>query len=368
MMGIIAEPSDNPAVHEFFELFKTPWEIYRANRQYDVVLCAADVDTDNIEAKLLIIYSGRKISCDETRKRPIRSYRHASTLSYGAIHLPLFGNNLTFYDEDLDFLVDAPSRESVVSIDQRRETVLLRVGYDLFREIHTLLTVGQPLAVAGTPTLEIHIALVRDAIVGRGLPLVEIPPVPDGYPFITCLTHDIDHPSLRRHLFDYTMFGFIYRAIIGSVVDVVRSRVPLRKLATNWYAAAKLPFIYLGLAKDFWSEFESYVDLDKGWPSTYFVIPYEGYAGITVEGKAPVARASHYDITHIVENIHYLTSAGCEIGLHGIDAWIDSSKGRDEARRIFEYSGIANVGVRMHWLYMKEDSPTILENGNSSTP
>jgi hypothetical protein len=53
----------------------------------------------------------------------------------------------------------------------------------------------------------------------------------------------------------------------------------------------------------------------------------------------------------------------CEIGLHGIDAWLDSSRGREEAKRVTKFSGKETAGVRMHWLYWSEDSPVILEDG-----
>ena len=68
------------------------------------------------------------------------------------------------------------------------------------------------------PTLDLHIAVLRDLIVASGAPLVEIPPVPEGYRFIACLTHDVDHPSIRQHRFDHTMFGFLYRAVVHSLV------------------------------------------------------------------------------------------------------------------------------------------------------
>ena len=60
---------------------------------------------------------------------------------------------------------------------------IVRIGYDLFQEIHHLLTHGQPEANAAIPALEIHIAILRDLIVGASIPLVEIPPVPDGCQF-----------------------------------------------------------------------------------------------------------------------------------------------------------------------------------------
>jgi hypothetical protein len=39
MIGVIADPAEHGVVREFFELFKTPWEFYRRDRQYDV--CSA---------------------------------------------------------------------------------------------------------------------------------------------------------------------------------------------------------------------------------------------------------------------------------------------------------------------------------------
>jgi hypothetical protein len=42
---------------------------------------------------------------------------------------------------------------------------------------------------------------------------------------------------------------------------------------------------------------------------------------------------------------------------------LDSSRGREEAKRITRFSGKETAGVRMHWLYWSEDSPVILEDG-----
>ena len=93
----------------------------------------------------------------------------------------------------------------------------MRIGYDLFSEIRTLLTQGQPPANADMPALELHIAFLRDLIIGHGIRLIEVPPVPDGHSFIACLTHDVDHPSIRQHKWDHTIFGFLYRAVFGSL-------------------------------------------------------------------------------------------------------------------------------------------------------
>ncbi len=92
---------------------------------------------------------------------------------------------------------------------------------------------GQPPANADMPALELHIALLRDLITGCGVPLVEIPPVPDGYRFIACLTHDVDHPSIRQHKWDHTMFGFLYRAVFGSLRNLIHGRITLRDLVNE---------------------------------------------------------------------------------------------------------------------------------------
>lgn len=59
-------------------------------------------------------------------------------------------------------------------------------------------------------------------------------------------------------------------------------------------------------------------------------------------------------------------AAGCEIGLHGIDAWRDSSCGREELEEIRRITGAREVGVRMHWLYFDEQSPLNLESAGAT--
>jgi len=365
-MGVISDPTEESAVREFFELFKIPWEFYRKERQYQIVLCTGDAKPQPASTRLLILYASTETEFDARLKIETRLHDHETNISFPSGSLPLYGSHATFLSRGAKVLSDEDSGETIGFVDRLGDQMFARLGYDLFREVRCLLTQGQPTANAGTPTLELHIAFLRDLIVGCGIPLVEIPPLPDGYSFIVCLTHDVDHPSIRRHQFDHTMFGFLYRATLGSLFNVGRGRLPWRKMFTNWAAAAKLPFIYLGIAKDFWSEFDRYVEIEKGNPSTFFVLPFEGDPGRSPEGRAPWARASRYDASHIASKISHLTSAGCEIGLHGIDAWVDSSRGREEAKRITGFSGKETAGVRMHWLYWREDSPVILEDGGFS--
>jgi len=117
-----------------------------------------------------------------------------------------------------------------------------------------------------------------------------------------------------------------------------------------WSAVLKLPFVYLGLAKDFWLPFEWYLRVEKGLPATYFVIPFKHRAGRSRTGHAHERRATKYDVTDIPEWIAILTAEGCEIGVHGIDAWDDAGSGRAEMLQVATVAQVPVVGVRMHWL------------------
>ena len=173
---------------------------------------------------------------------------------------------------------------------------MARIGYDLFAEVRTLLTAGQPKLNAGIPTLDLHIALLRDLIVASGVPLVEIPPVPDGFRFIACLTHDVDHPSIRRHKWDHTMFGFLVSCSSSALWSMFSGDgCPFEIYLTNWAAALKLPFVYMGFAKDFWRGFEDrYLELEKGLCSTFFVIPFKNCPGTKFSRPGPWFRAARY--------------------------------------------------------------------------
>ena len=362
MIGVLANPDEHSVVCEFFELFKTPWEFYRSDRHYDVLISATGEIVSLDGAKLVLVYAGHETPFDAAHEIKISSQKRTSNaLSYKGIQIPLYGNRVTFREGQSNILADEESRLPAIDLRRSQGKTQGRVGYDLFSEIAALLTAGQPAANAATPALDLHIAFLRDLIIESGVELVEIPPVPDGYRFTVCLTHDVDHPSIRNHKFDHTMMGFLYRAVFGSVFDVFRGRLSVGKLLTNWQAALKLFFVHLGFAKDFWSGFEDYMQLERGLNSTYFVIPFKDNPGRTAKGPAPSPRASRYGAVEIANDIRKLIAVGSEVGLHGIDAWRDSSSGRVELEEIRRLTGKQEIGIRMHWLYFEEQSPQTLE-------
>lgn len=367
MIGVVVDAAEQEIVREFFELFKTPWEFHRENRQYEVVLCAGDAKFE-VAAKVVLCYAGRETRVDAAERISFsRHHEKPCILSYQGNRIPIYGDSITFADKGNGFLANAESQESAACLRRSEGSILARIGYDLFSEIRTLLTAGQPVANASVPTLELHIALLRDLITACGVSLVEIPPVPSGHQFIACLTHDVDHPSIRFHKWDHTTLGFLFRAIFGSLFNLIRGRMTFQGLFINWVAALKLPFVYIGLAKDFWSEFDDrYLELEKGLSSTFFVIPFRDRPGSSSEGTAPKFRAARYGAQDLAETIEKVLAAGHEVGLHGIDAWMDSFRGSNEIQEIRRLTGTAEIGVRMHWLYYDQQSAKALENAGAA--
>ena len=131
-------------------------------------------------------------------------------------------------------------------------------------------------------------------------------------------------------------------------------------------AAFSLPFVHLGLAKDFWNLFDRYVDLEEGLNSTFFVIPKKGDPGRNADGAASARRAARYGIADIADQVQRLISARREIALHGIDAWHDVGKGRTELETIQHLTGESEIGVRMHWLFFDQNSLDKLEEAGFS--
>ncbi|MGA8659158.1 MAG: hypothetical protein WB586_23760, partial [Chthoniobacterales bacterium] len=280
MIGVAVHTRERVIAAEFFELFKTPWEFFRSGEQYDVVLGTSD--NFHCDApRLVLILDGEATPFETEQKIRVKSRVGGFVVSNEGKRLPIYGRLATFSGHPNPLLKDEATQEPVAFVSRSGAATILRVGYNLFEEVRFLLTIGQPAGNAGIPTLEEHIAWLRDWISRAGILLVEIPPIPNGHDFIGCLTHDIDHPGLRNHWCDHTMFGFLFRSTVGTLVNVCRGRKPVRSLWRNLRAACLLPFVHLGTAKDFWAEFDRYVEMEAGHGSTFFVIPRRDYPGRT---------------------------------------------------------------------------------------
>jgi hypothetical protein len=365
MIGVLASEAAHPVVREFFELFKTPWEFYRNGVPYEVLICS-DIPLPDNSAKLVFVYGAEQKPFDRHNGVESHSQGANTVVSYKGSPIPIYGGCIAFENAAFETLLQTGNQRSAALAISLNGQNFVRIGFNLFDEIRHLLTFGQPFAHARIPTLELHITIVRDLILRCGIALLEIPPVPAGYDFVVCLTHDVDHVGIRNHKCDHTMFGFLYRALIGSVISLCKGRLSSRQLATNWMAAFTLPFVYLGWAKDFWVQFDRYTELEEDVCSTFFVIPTKDDPGQGRDGPAPSKRASRYDVSEIADQISRLLSARCEIGLHGIDAWRDETKARMELEKIRRATGASEHGVRMHWLFFDEQSPALLEKAGFS--
>jgi len=359
MIGVIARAEEHPWVREFFELFKTPWEFFRSGVEYEVVFCPAN-EVPASAARLILVYGASHQNFDAQWGDYATLTGDANFLEQTGERFPIYGNCLNFPAAAPGQLKTSDGGWAVVRKDSDGQRTV-RVGYELFQEVRHLLTQGQPRANAAIPTLDLHIAQVREWMVQSGARFVEIPPVPAGYDLVACLTHDVDHPEIRRHQFDHTAFGFLQRALVGSVIQFFQGRLAFRGLLKNWWAALKLPFVYLGWADDFWRQMGRYLELEKGFGSTFFVVPVKHQPGRAVNRQHSARRATQYEAADIAGDLRKVVAAGGEIGLHGIDAWLDASSGRTEAARVADAAGQAGAGVRMHWLCFDENSPKVLE-------
>jgi len=367
MIGVLAPETENWVISEFFELFKTPWEFFRSDRTYDVILSVGDVSCDERSAKLIVHYASCRLRMDAEEGIEVTVHNTRDLISQDGSSLVIYDGHLSFRDSGKGTDVEPRVADRFSYRSERDGFRIERIGYDLFAEISHLLTIGQPEEFAQFPTVDLHIALLRDLIITSGCELLEIPPVPEGYGCIACLTHDIDHPAIKFHKWDFTALGFLYRATAGSVASLVRGRLTFGDLVKNWIAAAKLPLVYIGLAKDFWSGFEDrYSDVEDGIPSTYFVVPFGKNPGSKLDDPAPRRRATGYGAKDIKDALLKIKANGCEVAVHGIDAWWDSDLGRRELEEIRNVTGGKDLGVRMHWLFFDEESPKLLEEAGAA--
>jgi peptidoglycan/xylan/chitin deacetylase (PgdA/CDA1 family) len=365
MIGVVANEAEHRVVVEFFELFKTPWEFHRPGTHYDILICSNSMVPEN-SARLLFLYGTQRQAFEECRSiRTISASRH-DFVSFRGERMPIYGSCLLFNSPGNEVLIHERTKSAAAVSVASGDQMVVRVGFDLFEEVRYLLTQGQPAEFASIPTLDLHLSLLCELIVSCGVPLVEILPTPAEHHFIVCLTHDIDHPRVRNHKCDHTMFGFLYRAMAGSIINFCRGRRSLRQVALNWKAALSLPLVFAGLAKDFWNQLDRYLELESDLASTFFVIPTKGDAGVDSHGRTRTKRASRYALADIADDLNKLLSTNCEIAVHGIDAWRDSAKGREERRRIQEITGTADIGVRMHWLYFNSQASLSLEKAGFS--
>jgi hypothetical protein len=357
LIGVICDPREEPAVRELFELFKTPWAMFDPEVSYDAIIVSGDgAAAEAADARLAVRFGAGPRDDDGQIGIVAEHARARAIMSAEGAELPLFrGASVLAGDGDARALLAGGSGSLVLSCERDGRRVI-RCGYDLLAEVEFLLTEGQPAEHAGTPTLDLHIALLRQWLIEAGLELVELAPTPPGCALLATLTHDIDFHGIRRHTRDRTLVGFLYRATIGSAIDLIRGRGSARRLVRNWCAVLSLPLVHAGLIEDFWLPFDRYHAADSPWRSTFFIVPFRDRPGVSPTGATVAGRAVPYGAAEIEPEIRALAERGHEIALHGIDAWRSTEQGVAELATVRKASGADVGGVRMHWLYFDRSS------------
>ncbi len=358
MIGVAASGDDLCIAAEFFELFKTPWEAAVPGKKYAAIL-STNGSIDHLNAETFLVYNSSVQMVDREAGVAVETVKGPTDVGWTEVAFPIYGRAALFATRAGLLKNGGRALDYAHSANGRR---VRRIGYDLFDEVRFLLAEGQPASWAATPTLDMHVAVLRQLLADLNVSFVEIAPRPDGYDFICCLTHDVDFLGIRRHTADRTLAGFALRASVGTLVDVLRARRPLSEATQNWRALLALPLVFLRLLPDFWRPFEDYAGANGRRKSTFFLVPFKNKAGVGPDGVVSASRAVPYQISEIGGQVRELAANGHEVAVHGIDAWRDADAGRAELSRLTSVTGQAAAGVRMHWLYFARDSAKRLED------
>ncbi|MGC9435720.1 MAG: polysaccharide deacetylase family protein [Methanomicrobiales archaeon] len=215
-----------------------------------------------------------------------------------------------------------------------------------FAEIARILNEG--IAHCHEPVVDNLIDELREILKAHTV-LVEIPPVPGGYSYMIALTHDVDITSVKERRWISVGYAIYQCVRKGKVVDGLR------------ILGAKC-----GIGRDPWNCFSEWMEIEKdlGVRSTFYFLPHPGRAGI----GSPAIRAGNYDVDH--DLIQDLVTGGWEVGVHGIDNWVDSEAARAEAEVLAgekNNSGTAHApGNRVHWLLFDPETWQILDDAGYS--
>ena len=128
MIGVVCPESQRDFVIEFFEFFKTPWEFYRSERSYDVVL-ATEVPPRGVEAKLLVTYG---LAGDVKRITSNSDQSREAYVEYDDTIFPVYGR-LALIDSQGPVLLRLRGSGGTVAVDETSHRMrVIRVGFDLF--------------------------------------------------------------------------------------------------------------------------------------------------------------------------------------------------------------------------------------------
>src|SRR5206468_12115415 len=134
--------------------------------------------------------------------------------------------------------------------------------------------------------------------------------VAPGLGFVVCLTHRVDFMRIRGHKLGRPMWGFLPRASVGSLLDLVNRKRSWIDCLKNLKAIFLLPAVYLRICKDFWFEdFERFLRLERDLKATFFFIPFKNRPGDKVQRRHAERRAAAYDVNEeraLLQNLMHM--------------------------------------------------------------
>src|SRR5215471_12823094 len=96
MIGVIANSSQHSTVREFFELFKTPWEFYCSDRDYEILVCTNGAAVPKCSAKLVVVYGSRELPIDAAQHVQVTASAVSSMLEGEGMRIPIYKSSATF--------------------------------------------------------------------------------------------------------------------------------------------------------------------------------------------------------------------------------------------------------------------------------
>jgi len=89
MIGVAVQATERDAAREFFELCKTPWEFFRHDGDYEVVLSTSEL-CRSAGSRLVLIFSAARTPFDVENTIAVRAWQPAPFWHCGQ-RLPIYG-------------------------------------------------------------------------------------------------------------------------------------------------------------------------------------------------------------------------------------------------------------------------------------
>lgn len=351
MVYVNCTDSDVPLVAELFRLFDVSWSRTNSSKSEKVMISFGE--TDAIKEAI------PKIQYDRHRSftgNHIPAGKEVKRLQFSNVVVPIYCGARKI-DAIGEVVATTEDGFAIAKCIKTKESISVIFGYDLLAELHFLLTIGQPVEYAAIPTLDLHIDLLKNALsyISRDHSAVK-----NHTPHkLLILTHDVDIPFLRPHLFDTVFAGILARGAASLTGRSKLARLRRKALLLSLGHA-------VGLTQDPLQGLSNCLAIEEelGVKSTFFLVSRQGTAGKPCpryEGHSRwrSMRKVKYGRRGLERVLSQLKDTGNEVALHGVDAWISSVEAVQEKSAIEKY-GFKLYGNRMHWLYWGMDTPQAL--------